>query len=147
MAVLLEVLVRYAHFLGILLLAGTLAIELMLFKRELDRDQIQRLARIDGVYGFAAVLTLAAGLSLWWLVGKPAEYYTRNGIFHLKLTLFVIMGLLSIRPTLFLLKHRRHDSAHCEVPKSMRMTKHVEMLLLILIPLLAALMARGFGSA
>jgi len=74
----------------------------------LTRAEIGRLARIDAVYGIAAVTLLIAGLTLWLgSVGKPAVYYTKNWVFHTKLTLFLIVGLLSIYPTIFFIKNRK----------------------------------------
>src|SRR2546429_757256 len=57
----------------------SLASEHLLLKKELTRSEINRLARIDAVYGVAALVLLTAGLILWLgSVGKPAVYYTKK---------------------------------------------------------------------
>jgi len=121
--------------------------EHLLLKKTLTRTEITRLSRIDAVYGLAAVTLLCAGLTLWLgSVGKPAVYYSKNWIFHTKLTLFVMMGLLSIYPTVFFIKNRKgnpSDTVH--VPASIFWMLRFELLLLMIIPLLAGLMARGVG--
>src|SRR5690348_11513442 len=98
----LELFLRYMHFISIFAIVGSLTTEHMLLKKELKRSEIDRLAKIDMVYGIAALVLLMAGLTLWLSgVGKPSIYYTKNWIFHTKLTFFLIVGLLSIYPTIF----------------------------------------------
>ncbi|MFM7195920.1 MAG: DUF2214 family protein [Bacteroidota bacterium] len=142
-----ELLLRYLHFLSILAIAGTLTAEAILVKERMTRKTIGTVARIDLYYGIAAITLLAAGLTLWLTgIGKPAEWYTRNWIFHLKLTLFVAIGLLSIYPTVFFLKKRKGDpDEEVPVPILIRYSIYTELLLLAVIPMLAGLMARGIG--
>ncbi|WKE65391.1 DUF2214 family protein [Gallaecimonas kandeliae] len=141
-----EILVRYLHFIGIMTLAATLVAEHLLLAPSLAPAQLRRLARIDAIYGLAALLVLGAGLTLWLGVGKPAVFYSHNWVFHLKLTLFVLLALLSIYPTRFFLKHRNSE-AEVAVPKAIVMVVRTELLLLLVIPLLAATMAKGVGLA
>ena len=140
-----ELFVRYVHFLGIFALVSALVVEHLLIKSELSLAEVKRLAAIDGIFGFSALLVLGAGLTLWLWVGKPAEFYTANPMFHAKLTAFIVLGLLSIYPTLFLLKSRRKGLAITQVPKKIIMFVRAELLLVLIIPLLAVLMARGHG--
>ncbi|PCK32847.1 DUF2214 family protein [Pseudoalteromonas piscicida] len=140
-----EIVVRYIHFIGILFLASTLAIENVLLSKSMSNQGIKRLAVIDGLYGVSALVTLGAGLTLWLVVGKPSEFYTKNPIFHAKVGLFLLVGLLSIIPTVFLLKHRNTTAANLSVPQRIIVIKRVEMLLLLVLPLLATLIARGYG--
>src|SRR6185436_12977755 len=104
----LEIFLRYVHFISIFAIVGSLAAEHMLLKKELTRSEIDRLAKVDSVYGIAALTLLIVGLTLWLgSIGKPAVYYTKNWVFHTKLTLFLAVGLLSIYPTIFFLKNRK----------------------------------------
>lgn len=143
----LEILLRYMHFISIFGIVGTLIGEHLLLKPSLTRLEIGRLSRIDAIYGLAAVTLLAAGLTLWLGgVGKPTEYYSSNWIFHLKLTCFIAIGLLSIYPTIFFIKQRKGDQSEViEVPKSIFWMLRLEILLLFIIPFLAGLMSRGVG--
>jgi putative membrane protein len=139
------VLVRYFHFLGILVLFAAIALEHMLVKREMTTQEIRRTAAVDLMVGISAGVVLLTGLSLWFLVGKPAEFYSSNPVFHTKVTLFVVAALLSIYPTVFLLRNRRTSAPSTAVPRGVVMVIRVELLLLAAIPLLAALMAQGYG--
>lgn len=142
-----EIILRYLHFISIFTIVSTLVSEHLLLKTELSRAEIGRLARIDAVYGLAALTLLAAGLTLWLSgVGKPAVYYSKNWIFHTKLTFFLMVGLLSIYPTVFFIKNRKGNQQEMvKVPKMVFWMLRLELLLLFIIPLLAGLMARGFG--
>jgi len=142
-----EILLRYVHFLSIILIAGTLTAEYFLVKEKLTRKEISRISFIDLIYGLAAIAVFAAGLMLWLgSYGKPTEWYSKNGIFHLKLTLLVIIGLVSIYPTVFFLKNRKGDpQEEISIPKSIRYSILLELILLAIIPLLAGLMAKGIG--
>lgn len=142
-----EIFLRYLHFMSIFAIVGVLVSEYVLLKNNLTRAEIARLARIDAVYGLAALTLLAAGLTLWLGgFGKSTAYYTQNWVFHLKLTFFLVIGLLSIRPTIFFLRNRKGDQNELvAVPQSIIWMLRIELLLLAVIPLLAGLMARGVG--
>ncbi len=142
-----EIILRYLHFISIFAIVGTLVSEHLLLKPQLTRKEIGRLANIDGIYGLAALLLLGVGLTLWLGgIGKPTDYYSKNWIFHSKLTLFVLIGLFSIYPTIFFLKNRKGNPDDLvSVPKSIFLLLRLELLLLFIIPILAGLMAKGIG--
>lgn len=143
----LEILLRYVHFISIFAIVGALVSEHLLLKNEMTRSELSRLARIDAVYGLAAVALLAAGLTLWLgSIGKPAEFYSKNWIFHTKITLYVVVGLLSIYPTVFFIMNRKgQQDESVKIPKSIFWMLRLELLLIFIIPLLAGLMAKGIG--
>ncbi len=145
----LEIILRYIHFISIFTIVGTLVSEHLLLKTEMTRSELNRLARIDAVYGLVAVTLLAAGLTLWLgSVGKPAEFYSKNWIFHTKITLYVLVGLLSIYPTVFFIKNRKgQPEESIKIPKSIFWMLRLELLLIFIIPILAGLMAKGIGLA
>ena len=102
-----EIILRYIHFVAIFTIVGALVSEHLLLKKELTRDEIRRLSIIDSVYGLAALTLLAAGLTMWLGgVTKPTEFYSKNSMFHAKLTCFIAVGLLSIWPTVFFIRNR-----------------------------------------
>jgi putative membrane protein len=142
-----EILLRYVHFISIFAIVSSLVSEHLLLKKELTRKEISRLARIDAIYGIAAVTLVAAGLTLWLGgVGKPSIFYTKNWIFHTKITFFVLIGLLSIYPTIFFTRNRKGTADEIvPVPKTVFWFLRLELLLLFIIPLLAGLMAKGIG--
>lgn len=141
-----ELTVKYLHFVFLFLIVGSLFLELALVKPQLERAAIKRLSIIDNIYGIGSIGILAAGFTLWFAVGKPAAFYTKNWIFHAKIGVFAVVGILSIIPTVFFAKNKKGNQEELvEVPKKIRTLIKLEILLLFIIPLLAVLMAKGVG--
>ncbi|MCL6261393.1 DUF2214 family protein [Aquiflexum sp. TKW24L] len=143
-----EILLRYVHFISIFTIVGTLVSEHLLLKNTMSRSEIGRLAKVDGLYGLAVLILLAVGMTLWLGgYGKPTEFYSNNSLFHTKLTLFIVIGILSIYPTVFFIRNKNGDQQeNILVPKSIFWMVRLELLLLFVIPILAGLMAKGIGS-
>ena len=55
------------------------------------------------------------------------------------------MGLSAIKPALFLAKHRNMTEPFIDVPKQIVWFIRMELLMLVIMPLLAVLMANGVG--
>ena len=141
-----DILIRYLHLFAVLVLAGTLIIENIAIAKTVGKEDIRQLLKVDAVYGLSAIIVLLCGLALWLWVGKPSAFYNSNPIFHAKLSLFVLVGLLSIYPTVFFMKQRKTDSDTIAVPAGVIRVLRIELALLAVIPLLAFLMARGIGA-
>jgi putative membrane protein len=148
-----DALLAYAHFLFIILTAGMLAAELVVCRGPLGAEHARRLARLDLVYFACAMLVLASGLARLYLGAKGAAFYLGNPVFHIKVGLFILVGVLSIPPTLRFIRWRKQLAAvpgtsigADEVKRAARFV-HLELGLLLLIPFFAALMARGIGLA
>ncbi|WP_372876341.1 DUF2214 family protein [Pseudomonas sp.] len=146
-----EAIAAYLHYLSIFLLFALLTLEHQLFKRPLDLSRARSLIRIDIAYALSAGLVLASGVARLIWYGKGPAYYLHNSLFHAKFGLFILIALLSILPTRVFLNWR-NDLRAGQVPQlSARLGRLVimcirlELLLLLILPLLAALMARGFG--
>ncbi|RJG13303.1 DUF2214 family protein [Pseudomonas cavernicola] len=146
-----EAIAAYLHYLSIFLLFALLVLEHRLFKLPLDLERARSLTRVDIAYGLTAGLVLATGAArvIWY--GKGATYYLHNSLFHAKLGLFLLIALVSVLPTFTFLNWRNALKAG-QVPQiSPRQAKltimsiRLELLLLLIMPLLAALMARGYG--
>jgi putative membrane protein len=141
-----DILFRYIHFLSFILLCGSLLAENILIRNSLTRRELGTLARVDALFGLSAMTALGAGLLLWFVYGKGFAFYARNPVFHAKLTLFVIVGLLSIRPTVFFLKQRKGNPADTvAVPAGLINLIRIELAVALAIPLLAVMMAKGVG--
>ena len=143
-----EIIIKYLHFIFIFVVVSCVVAEHLLLKPQMTKAEIKRLSTIDGIYGLASILVVAAGLWLWFgEIGKPAEFYTNNHIFLTKVSLFVVVGLLSIYPTVFFLKNRKGEDSEAlvDIPKAIKMVIRVELLILFTMPLLATLMAKGIG--
>ncbi len=139
------IIIKYLHFIGIFVLFTTLVLEHTLLKKEMAPAQIKKIAFIDGLYAASALIVLLMGLLLWLMVGKPADFYTKNPVFHVKVTLFIVIALMSIYPTVFFLKQRKNNAATLTVPKPVIMIIRAELTLLLIVPLLAVMMAQGYG--
>ncbi|MES2053974.1 MAG: DUF2214 family protein, partial [Pseudomonadota bacterium] len=113
----LEALLAYAHILAILTMVVFLASEAALCRVQwLNAAVVERLAKIDAIYGMAAISVLLTGIArTWWGIKGTAWYWT-NPLLHIKLTLFVVIGLLSIKPTLMFLRWRRELRATGSLP-------------------------------
>jgi putative membrane protein len=139
----------FLHHAAAFLIVGVLTAELVLLKGEITALTARSLLRIDTAYGIAALLLLVVGFLRVFYTEKGAAYYFHSGAFIAKISLFLVVGLLSIYPTLQFLRWRK-PLAHGQVPvlaadvrRRMRMLVHIELTLLFLIMLFAALMARG----
>jgi putative membrane protein len=149
--VLSQALVAYAHFASILLLAGVLTAELALYRQDLTVGQARLLQRVDLYYLIAALLVLATGLSRLLGFARETAYYLDNPVFWIKMGLFLTVALVSVVPTIHYLRwsprlrqgHRPEISDRQYV--LIRRYLWVEVLLVLLIPLTAVLMARGIG--
>jgi len=139
------VVIKYIHVLSVLALVSMLVIENLLVKQHMPLSDIKKVARADTFYGISAGVVLVAGVCLWLLVGKPAEFYSSNPVFILKAGLFIIVGLLSIYPTVFFIRSTRSASSTILVPKAVIMMVRAEVAIILILPLFAVLMSQGYG--
>ena len=148
----LEAILAYAHLLAILTMVVFISSEAALCRVQwLNAAVVERLAKVDRVYGIAALAVLATGLVRTWLGVKGTAWYWSNPLLHLKLTLFVVVGVLSIFPTLTFLRWRkklRADGslpAEADIAKTRRLVM-IQAHLIAVIPLAAVFLARGYGK-
>lgn len=142
-----ETILRYIHFISIFTIVGTLSVEMTLLKPTMTRRELSRLAKIDGLYGVAALTLVGAGLTLWLGgFGKPTYFYSKNWIFHTKIFMFIVIGVMSIKPTTFFIKKSKGlPDELVDVPKTVFTLLKLELILLAVIPFLAGLMAKSIG--
>lgn len=147
----LEAILAYLHLLAILTMVVFVTSEAALCRAAwLNAAVVERLATVDRIYGIAAVAVLATGIArtVWGV--KGSAWYWGNPLLHVKLTLFVVAGLLSIVPTLRFLRWRKALRAGGALPPETEIagTRRLIMVqahLIALIPLAAVFLARGFG--
>ena len=139
----------FLHHLCAFTLVSAVAIEFMLIKQELTLASARRLQVTDLVLGIAAGALLVVGLLRVFFFEKGPEYYLHSHAFHAKLGLFIIVGLLSIIPTVEFLSWRGALKAG-QVPvisarklRQVTIVIHGELLAIVIILLCAAIMARG----
>ncbi len=145
-----DILIPYLHYIGIMILMGALLAEYFIVKQDISAAQIKSLANIDLVYGTAAVLVIVSGLLRWFVFdSKGAAYFNANPLFHIKLSLFVVIVILSLFPTMKFhkwLKQVMRGELNGLSSKEMRKTLlfiRIELLLLALIPVLAVMVELG----
>jgi putative membrane protein len=147
----LDLVLAVLHHLLILSLAGLLAAELVLVKPGVSGAGLRTLGLVDAGYGATATLILAVGFGRVFLGAKGSAFYIGNPVFWAKIAAFAVVGLLSIAPTIAILKWRgraKADPAFAppadEVAK-VHTTLLLELGVFALIPIFAAAMARGYG--
>jgi putative membrane protein len=146
----LEVLLAYAHLLAILTMVVFLASEAALCRVEwLNAAVVERLTRLDAIYAVAAVAVLVTGLARVFMGAKGAGWYASNPLLYLKFGLFVVIGLVSIKPTLTFARWRRELRATGVLPGADAVQKTRKLIMvqahiLPFIPLAAVFLARGW---
>jgi putative membrane protein len=105
----------------------------------------------DNVWGLAAVMWLVTGL--WRAFGgveKGATFYLDSQMFWLKMGLFALVLVLEILPMLTLIRWRmlirRRRVPDFGIAPTLRTISALEVVIVVAIPFVAALMARGFGQ-
>jgi putative membrane protein len=144
-----SMLFAFLHHLCAFTLVAAVAIEFALIRGELTLSSARRLVVTDMVYGIAAGALLVIGLSRVFFFEKGADYYFHSHAFLAKFSLFVVVGLLSIVPTLEFLSWRKATTAG-QLPaisaRKLRLVTgviHGELFAIVIILLCAAIMARG----
>jgi putative membrane protein len=134
----------FLHHVAAFALVGALTVEFVLIRGELDARTVRRLAAADAVLGISAGILLVVGLLRVFYFEKGAAYYFANSAFIAKLSLFVLVALLSIYPTVKFFSWRKRTPDPAAVP-AIRRILHLELVGVVLILLAAALMAKGVG--
>lgn len=139
----------FLHHVCAFTLVAAVAIELTLIRQELTLASARRLQVTDLVLGIAAGALLVIGLLRVFFFEKGASYYFHSHAFLGKLSLFIVIGLLSIIPTREFLSWRGALTAG-QVPaigaRKLRLVTgiiHGELFAIVVILLCAAIMARG----
>lgn len=141
----------FLHHLAAFTLFAALVVELILIRDELTAARAQKILLADMILGGSAGVLLVVGLLRVIYFEKGAYYYFHTWTFIAKLTLFVIVALLSIVPTIEFLSWRA-AVRQGEPPqlaaarlRSLRTIIHLELLGVVIIILMAAMMAKGVG--
>jgi len=133
------------------LAAGLLLSEYWLCRRIPDRLQVRLLGTVDLGYFLALTGSLATGLARVLFFGQDTAYYLANRLFWLKIALFIAIGLLALFPTLqFIRWNREARTAPAFAPLTRELERvkaslALQLGLMLLLPLLSILVARGYG--
>ena len=139
----------FLHHLAAFTLVSALAIEFVLIRQEITLANARRLPIVDAVLGAAAGVLFVVGLLRVFFFEKGAAYYFASHAFLTKFSIFILVALLSIVPTVEFLSWRKTLRAG-QIPvvaarKLMVVARiiHVEIAAIVIILLCAAIMARG----
>lgn len=146
-----DLLLAISHHLMVFLLVAIFAAEFALLRPGLSGSRIGHLARVDAAYGGVATLVIIVGVLRVIFGASGWEYYVGNYAFWAKMAAFLAAGLLTIPPTLAIrrwLKASKDDVAYIVPPDEIAASRryiHLQAGILVLIPIFAAAMARGYG--
>jgi len=139
----------FLHFAAVFGIVGTLVVEWVTLNESVTWREARTLQLCDRWYGISATVLLIVGFMRVLFFEKGSAFYFSNPFFHAKLGLFLLVGVVSIYPTIRFIKWRPQMSKgqapvvpHAEF-RAIRTALRVEMVLLFGIVLCAAFMARG----
>ena len=110
--------------------------------------EVKRVLLADNLWGLSALTLLITGaMRAFGGYEKGSDYYLHQPLFHLKMTLFVLILLIELAPMITLIKWRIASSRGVALDsgraKLYARISHVEALLLIMMMVAATGMARG----
>lgn len=143
--------VAYIHYLGIILCFGALLFERIFLKVDLNRKEVISMIVADVIYGIAGLAILITGILRVRYFGQGGDFYLSNPIFWFKVTLYIIVGLLSLYPTtqylLWAIPLSKNELPIIsdKIVKRFKFIISTELACFAIIPFFATLMARGIG--
>jgi len=150
--VVVEALLAYAHIMAFLMLATFMTSETALCRKDwINSAVVHRLVWVNLLTLVSGLLVLLTGLArTWWGVKGPAWYWSQP-LLHAKLTLLLMMLSLSLLARRRYLAWRAAMDAGGGLPPEaeQRATRRLVMWaahLMVIVPLLAVLLARGVGT-
>jgi putative membrane protein len=141
----------FLHFVAAFGIASTLFFEWLTFGKNLTLLEAKRIQRCDRWYGIFAAVILVAGFLRVFYFEKGSAFYFSNPFFLAKLSLFLLIGLLSIYPTVKFIGWSK--SIRMEQPPvisdqesaAISFVLGLQMWLLAALVLCASLMAKGIS--
>src|ERR671918_608421 len=93
-------LMAFLHHLLAFTLTACLVYEFIAYRRNMGIAEIRRIQRVDLAFGITAGLLLVIGLLRVFFFEKGMNFYLYNPSFWVKMIAFLLVGLLSIDPTI-----------------------------------------------
>jgi putative membrane protein len=141
-----DLILAILHHFFVFALFGVLFSEFVVVRRGMDAAAA-RVVAIDAWYGVLAAVIVIVGFSRAIFAAKGGAYYAHHAFFWAKIGMFLVIGLLSVPPTLAFLKWRRAGaSPTAEAVAKARRYLWMEVALFPLLSAFAAAMARGYGE-
>jgi putative membrane protein len=141
----------FLHHLFAFTLVASVVYEFIAYRKGLTVEEARRIQRADLAYGISAGLLLVVGLLRVFFFEKGVNFYIHSPFFWVKMTAFIIVGLISIDPTIRYLRWNKtiKENIAPEISdsefKRTRILLTLEVIGLTIIICSAAFMARGIG--
>lgn len=137
------------HHIAAFTMVACLVYEWLGFRQRLMGYEVRRIQQVDLWYGISAGVLLVAGL-LRVFFEKGVNFYVGNPLFWVKMLLVVVVGVISIYPTVRYIKWGKYaDDDVVVIPddehQRIRLLLNVQMIGIGLILLAAPAMARAIG--
>ena len=144
-------LVAYVHYLGIILCFGALMFERIILKMNLSKNDTISIIIADVIYGIAGLAILVTGILRVKYFGQGGEFYTSNPIFWIKVSMYILIGLISLYPTTTYilwaipLSKNKLPVISENLVRRFKLIITTELIGFAVIPFFATLMSRGIG--
>ena len=141
----------FLHFFAVFGIVGTLFFEWLTLDRALTLVAARRIQICDRWYGVCAAMLLVVGALRVAYFEKGWAFYAVNPFFFVKIGLFLLIGLISIYPTIRFIKwgpQLKQGAAPVLAEREytlIAIALRTELVLLVGVALCASLMARGIG--
>jgi putative membrane protein len=141
----------FLHHVAAFALVAALVLEFVLIRGVLTPANARKIVIADLILGISAGVVLVVGLLRVLFFEKGSAYYFHSMPFMIKLTLFILVALLSIYPTREFSSWRKPlEQGQAPVlgdrkRRAIRAIIHVELAGVLFLILCAALMAKGIG--
>ncbi len=145
-------LVAFGHFFAFFGLASALTLQIALVRPSPDIDTAKRIQRADRSYAMMAGLVLVFGFLRVFFFEKGSDYYFDNTFFLIKLAVFIIVGLMTIYPTVTYIRWNKEinqgvaptfsESDSAKLKKFL----HYQLIGIGIVLFCASMMAKGYGS-
>ncbi len=130
---------------------GALVFERVRLKISPNRSESITMIVADVCYGLAGIALLVTGILRVRSFGQGGDFYTSNPLFWIKVGLFIIVGLLSLYPTITYvlwaipISKGNLPEVSAKLVSRLKLIINIELIGFAAIPLFASLMARGVG--
>jgi putative membrane protein len=141
----------FLHHLLAFTLVACVVYEFIAYRKGMTVEEARRIQRADLIYGISAGILLVVGLLRVFYFEKGPAFYNQSPFFWVKMNTFLIVGLLSIDPTIRYIRWNKtvKENRAPEISdgefKWTRLLLTLEVIGLAVVMLSAAFMARGIG--
>jgi putative membrane protein len=149
--VLISAFFAFLHFFAVFGIVSAVFFQWFTMSKAPSCIEAKRIQLCDRWYGVFSVVLLVVGFLRVLYFEKGKDFYFSSPFFRLKLALFLVLGLLSIYPTVKFISWRKETSLEKPpiIPErqytAISRILNLELLVLLAIALCASLMARGLG--